>query len=197
MRIRPAVVEDLGRVKSRIDSFQIPESSEGYPYESSGLINYSKTAEQLLSSINPFFLVAESEIEKRFFGYCLAYENAFFNSHLNDLESEKLKLILKNASIPGRFLYIDHFGVVDDKGIGRGRLAQKILEREIHLSREMGLGSIVVYLRDYPSQNREAIEVVESLGFRKKDPVELSDGTCLTGHRLGLLEEGRKIPVAR
>ena len=194
MIIRQATEEDIPKVKRIIDSLQIQRSEIlSDEEEHHGFLDYTKSEEELLLALNPYFAVAESSGRIR--GYLLAYNNSFFRTKFGDAISRNWRHILDNAT--GSFVYFDQFGVSNPVDLGAGRTVCRILHHGLKKAREDGLEKAIAYVRNWPAFNRKASTLLEHLGFESFDEIELPNGIELKVYELYLKKENSGEEILR
>ena len=182
MEIRTASPEDVNEVKAIIGALQVTRQQKDWEQADCGLFEYPKSRQELLQSLNPYFLVAQTREGIR--GFSLAYDSDFFRNQFGNTNHQECRFILDN--IKAKFLYVDQFGVLDPSSLGAGRIINSMYDREVELARQAGLQKIIAYACQKPILNRRSDNFLIKKGFRKTVNVPIENGIVLALYELQL-----------
>ncbi len=182
MIIRKVNEEDISEIKRIIDSLQVTRNQRNWKQKTSGFFEYTKTEQELIEAINPYFILAENLNGIR--GFNLAYDSDFFKKKFRETKYKEWKYILNN--VKGNFVYYDLLGVLNPSTLNSGRIAKSLMENIIQETKINGIEKIAAFICHEPLLNIRSKGFCEKYGFKKLGKVNIENEVVLGYYELKL-----------
>ncbi len=177
--IRVARKEDVGTIKMLIDSLQVTRDHPDWQKKTNGIFEYTKSEEDLLKALNPYFVVAETEEGIR--GFSLAYDHNFFRKNYANTKKMEYRYVLEN--VQGSFLYGDLLGTAGHDTLGGCQHANALLNYGILRARQAGLEKAIAFVCQKPIMNVRCDKWLRHRKFDKLADVPIENGVVLGAYQ--------------
>jgi len=166
MIIRQAEEKDFGQILNLFEKLKIDENNFNKP----GFFQYKKTYGELKEFLNPYFFVSENK--GKINGFNLSCSAGFLKNKFSENKSLEKKFILKK--ITGDFVYMDSFAVEDYSKLISGKIAEKLFETLIAISKKRNASKLIGCVCHEPYFNFRSANFLKRKGFvlSTKIPIE-------------------------
>ncbi|MFA5953319.1 MAG: hypothetical protein WC812_01875 [Candidatus Pacearchaeota archaeon] len=172
MIIRQAEEKDINEILGLFEKLQI---NLNYSDNKPGFFKYSKSYEELKNFLNPYFFVAENQGKVK--GFNLACSVSFLKNNFSNTSSLEKKFILKN--VQGNYVYVDSFAVEDYSKLISGRVAEKLFNNLMNLSKKRNVSKLIGCVCHEPYYNSRSANCLVNNGFKLTNEIKIEDNILL------------------